>query len=77
MSPVRVRRWLVLASACALGALALMAWQLFDPTVWPVMVAMSLGQVLGTASLAVFVYVFVADFRGRQRGEGDSNKTTE
>jgi hypothetical protein len=79
MSPVRVRRWLTVACACALGALALMTWQLFDPTVWPVMVAMSLGQVLGTASLTVFVCVVVADFRARQRGESDSKsiKTTE
>jgi hypothetical protein len=43
-----------------------MTWQLFDPSVWPVMVAMSLGQVLGTASLAAFGYVVFADFRAQR-----------
>lgn len=65
MSPPRVRRWLVVACVSSLAALALMTWQLFDPSVWPVMVAMSFGQVLGTASLAAFGYVVVADFRAR------------
>jgi hypothetical protein len=46
-----------------------MTWQIVDPTVWPVMVAMSLGQVLGTASLAAFGYVVVADFRARRRSD--------
>ena len=58
--------------ACApSAALALMTWQIFDPRVWPVMVAMSLGQVLGTASFAVFGYVVFADFRAR-RAEPES-----
>jgi hypothetical protein len=61
------RRLLVLACACNLCALALMTWQIVDPTVWPVMVAMSVGQVLGTASFATFLYVVVADFRAGRR----------
>jgi uncharacterized membrane protein YbhN (UPF0104 family) len=60
------RRWLVVACVCALAALALMTWQIFDPTVWPVMVAMSLGQVLGTASFAAFGYVVLSDFRAQR-----------
>jgi MFS family permease len=67
MNPRYARRWLVVACVCALAALALMTWQIFDPTVWPVMVAMSLGQVLGTASFAAFGYVVIADFRARPR----------
>lgn len=59
-------RWLIVACVCALAALALMTWQIFDPTVWPVMVAMSLGQVLGTASFAAFGYVVFADFRAQR-----------
>jgi hypothetical protein len=66
----RGNRWLVVASVCALAALALMTWQIFDPTVWPVMVAMSVGQVLGTASFAAFGYVVFADFRAHRRAEG-------
>jgi hypothetical protein len=69
MNPLRVRRWLVVSCVCTLAALALMIWQLFDPTVWPVMVAMSLGQVLGTASLVAFGYVVFADFRAQRFGK--------
>jgi hypothetical protein len=61
------RRWLDVACVGALAALALMTWQIFDPRVWPVMVAMSLGQVLGTVSLAAFAYVVVSDFRAQLR----------
>jgi hypothetical protein len=61
------RRWLDFACIAALVALALMTWQLFDPTVWPVMVAMSVGQVLGTVSFAAFGYVVYADYRARRR----------
>ncbi len=68
------RRRLDLACVGALGALALMTWQIFDPRVWPVMVAMSLGQVLGTASLALFGYVVVTDFQARGRAESFGKK---
>jgi len=67
-------RWLVVACLCALAALALMTWQIFDPTVWPVMIAMSLGQVLGTASFAAFAYVVFADFRARRRTAKESRR---
>jgi hypothetical protein len=53
-----------------------MTWQVFDPTVWPVMVAMSLGQVLGTASFAAFGYVVFADYR-RRRGAQKESTTPE
>jgi hypothetical protein len=68
----RADRWLTVACGCALAALALMTWQVFDPTVWPVIVAMSLGQVLGTASLAAFGFVVVADLRARRRADIES-----
>jgi hypothetical protein len=68
-------RWLVIACVSALAALALMTWQIVDPTVWPVMVAMSLGQVLGTASFAVFGYVVFADFRAQRRAGRESSET--
>jgi hypothetical protein len=57
----------VLRGACvlALAALALMSWSLFDPRPIPVVLAMSLGQVLGTLSLGAFVAVVVADLRAR------------
>jgi hypothetical protein len=71
MSTLVLRRWLVVACVSALAALALMTWQLVDPTVWPVMVAMSFGQVLGTASLVAFGYVAFADFRAKRQTAND------
>ena len=49
--------------ACWLGlvALALMVWSVLDPTVWPVLVALSLGQVLGTFSLLLYVIAVARD----------------
>jgi hypothetical protein len=66
MSPRRSSRLLVIACVSALAALALMTWQIFDPSVWPVIVAMSLGQVLGTISFAAFGCVVFADYRAHR-----------
>jgi hypothetical protein len=55
------------ACVLALMALGLMAWSLFDPRVFPVIVAMSFGQILGTASFAVFGWVVLKDFRALRR----------
>jgi hypothetical protein len=66
----------ILAAACwlALVALGLMIWSLFDPKPIPVVVAMSVGQVLGTLSLLSFGYVVVVDWRQEvarpKEGEG-------
>jgi hypothetical protein len=66
----------ILAAACwlALVALGLMIWSLFDPKPIPVVVAMSVGQVLGTLSLLSFAYVVVVDWRQEvtrpKEGEG-------
>ena len=61
-----------MSCVCALAALGLMTWQIFDPTVWPVMVAMSVGQALGTASFAAFGYVVLTDYRDRRRRENEA-----
>jgi len=60
---------LVLA-ACVLGllAMALMCWSVFDATPFPVLVAMSVGQALGTLSLGCyFGAVFVEAWRARTK----------
>ncbi len=67
-------RVLVASCVCALLALALMTWQLFDARVFPVIVAMSVGQILGTASFVAYLYVVVADFRAHRRAEQESRK---
>jgi hypothetical protein len=59
----------ILRAACllALLAIALMVWSLLIPTPMPVVVAMSVGQVLGTLSLLAFLYVVAADLRRARR----------
>lgn len=55
----------ILVYACVLGliALALMVWSLFDQGWIPVMMAMSVGQAIGTVSLALFILVVVIDLQ--------------
>jgi hypothetical protein len=55
----------MLTTACisALVGIGLMTWSLFDPRPLPVVGAMSVGQVFGTLSLALFLYVVATDLR--------------
>ncbi len=55
----------MLVYACVLGliGLALMSWSLFDQGWIPVMMAMSVGQVIGTLSLALFLLVIYIDLQ--------------
>ncbi len=75
MTPIRARRVLSVSCVSALAALALMSWQLFDPYVVPVIIAMSLGQILGTASFAAYLVV-VDDLRTQRRAGQKSDKVT-
>ncbi len=59
----RCLRALRVAAVLAVIALTLMVWALVHPRPLPVIVAMSVGQALGTLSFATFLYVVVADFR--------------
>lgn len=65
MKIARYERILRVACACSLASLALMVWSLFDPRPLQVVGAMSLGQLLGTASLATFLVVVLADMRAK------------
>jgi hypothetical protein len=40
-----------------------MVWSMMAPTPLPVMLAMTVGQALGTAALGIYLYVIVSDFR--------------
>ena len=61
MKPPSATSVLRASCLCALAALALMTWSLFDPTPLPVIAAMSAGQVLGTISFVSFLYVVARD----------------
>jgi hypothetical protein len=52
-----------LACVGSLVALALIVWSLLDPQPLAVIVAMSIGQGLGTLSLVLFILVVIGDMR--------------
>jgi MFS family permease len=63
---------LLYASAIlTLIALGLMVWSLFAPTPLPVMVAMTVGQALGTAAFGAYGYVVVMDILKLRRAKRD------
>ncbi len=65
-------------AACVLGlvAMALMCWSVLDPTPFPVMVAMSVGQVVGTLSLLCYVgAVFLHGTRRRRERQSLGKKS--
>ena len=55
----------LLTVSCVLGliGLALMSWSLFDQGWIPVMMAMSVGQAIGTLSFVLFLLVVIIDLR--------------
>ena len=55
----------ILTYACILGliGLALMCWSLFDQGWIPVMMAMTVGQGIGTLSFALFLLVVIIDLQ--------------
>lgn len=59
----------LLRFACffALAALPLMVWSLFDPTVWPVLIALSVGQAVGTLSFLLFLLAVGRDLHVRRK----------
>jgi hypothetical protein len=60
-------RLLRVSAALTLVALGLMVWSMVQPTPLPVMLAMSVGQALGTLAFALYGYVVIADvWRGRR-----------
>ncbi len=67
MATKRMLKLLVVACSCALASLALMTWQLFNPRAFPIIVGMSVGQLLGTASFAAYGLVVLVDYRAMRR----------
>lgn len=57
------RRLMVWACILGLIGLALMSWSLFDQGWIPVMMAMSVGQGIGTLSFVLFLVVVLIDLR--------------
>jgi hypothetical protein len=58
-----MRRLLVGASIMTLVALALMVWSIVQPTPLPTILAMSLGQGVGTIAFGMYILAIVVDIR--------------
>ncbi|HTL38948.1 MAG TPA: hypothetical protein VL326_37710 [Kofleriaceae bacterium] len=69
---VRSMTLLVVSGALTLVALGLMAWSMVEPTPLPVMLAMTLGQVVGTTAFALYIFVVLRDIRRDRRARRDS-----
>jgi hypothetical protein len=63
MTRPNAQRLVNLAAILALVALALMAWSVVDPTPLAVIVAMTIGQVIGSASLVFLLTSIVIDLK--------------
>jgi hypothetical protein len=55
--------WLRIAAVLTLLGLAFMVWAVIDPSATPVMIAMSVGQGLGTLAFLIYLGVVLADLR--------------
>lgn len=66
------RRVMTIACVLALFALSLIVWSLLDPRPIPVIVAMSVAQILGTLSFAAFLVVVAGDLRSRYKAVPDA-----
>lgn len=65
-------RWSALLTA---AGLALMLWSIFEPRALPVVLAMSVGQGLGTLAFGLFGWVVISDVRTARRLAASSAKT--
>lgn len=61
-----------IAAVLTLVGLALMVWSMLDPTPLPVMLAMSVGQIVGTAAFALYGLAVYKDLRRIRRDRRDS-----
>jgi hypothetical protein len=52
-----------LSALLTILALVFMVWSLLQPTPLPVMLAMSVGQVIGTIAFGLYGYVILVDLR--------------
>ena len=62
------------ACVLALIALPLMVWSVFDPTVWPVLVALSFGQGIGTLSFVLFLAAVARDLHVKSKLTTDDDR---
>jgi len=67
MTEQRAARMLRVSAAMTLVGLAFMLWSLVKPTAMPVVLAMSVGQLVGTLAFAMFGWVVFSELREARR----------
>jgi hypothetical protein len=67
-----VRFWLRVSAVLTLIALALIVWSVLVPTPLPVMLAMTIGQGVGTAAFAIFGIIVFKDLSRSRRVKRES-----
>ncbi len=72
----RRERALQIASVFALLGLALMVWSVLDPSPFPVILGLSVGQGIGTLSFLIYLLVIAADLgiRRKLRASSDASE---
>jgi len=66
-----------IAAVLTMVGLALMVWSMLQPTPLPVILAMSVGQGLGTLAFALFCGAVLIDQVRKQRAKGRTMSTDE
>ncbi len=64
ISKITIRRLVLISAIMALGALGLMVVSIIFPNPFLLVLAMSLGQLFGTTSLALYLLAIVLDLQG-------------
>lgn len=74
----RRERLLRISALLTLLGLAFMAWSVLEPTPMPTILAMSLGQVIGTSAFAIYLFVvFIELRRGSAQAAADRQAAAE
>jgi peptidoglycan/LPS O-acetylase OafA/YrhL len=68
----RTKTMLIASSVLTLLALALMVWSVLVPTPMPVMLAMSVGQGLGTLAFGLYLWAVLIDVLRLRRARRES-----
>lgn len=61
-----------ISAVLTLIGLALMAWSMLEPTVLPVMLAMTVGQGIGCMAFGLYLFVVIRDIRRGGRAQPES-----
>ena len=56
-----------ISAVLTLVGLMLMVWSMLEPTVLPVMLAMTVGQGIGCMAFGLYLYVVIRDIRRERR----------